>query len=295
MNVEYVLLVVMAFASSIKALIQGSFSRKHMKNSQDALMYNCVMFAAAALIFAVCFVFSGEKLPSLATVFLASCMGFCSLFFQLFYSKALARGSVSLTAMINNFSLLLPITLGALAFGEKISVLQICGVALFAAAMMLTVSPENGKKNDIKWLLMTLTCMTASGTVAMVQKIHQHTAAAGESFGFIVIANLSALIFSGIVYLVKDRQGKEKRTVPLTMNIIAPILLVGLILGVYHLMSLYLNGVIDSVIMYPVTNVANLMFITFWGVVIFKDKLPFKKILALLVGAASIVLINLKF
>ena len=291
---EYFLMVFMSFASSVKSLIQGKFGREHMKNNQDALLYNTLMFAATALIFVVWFCVKGEGLPSWPTVLLASVMGLCETVFQLCFTKALSRGSVSLTAMINNFYLLFPILFGALVYGERVTAMQGVGVILFGAAMVLTASPENGKKNDIKWLLMALACMSCSGIISVAQKFHQHMPCSDEGSAFIVVDNLMALVTSGLVCLLRRRRDGEKATVLLTPTLTGSILLVGLILGGYHLTSLYLNGVTDSVIMYPILSVTNLLFTALWSVVIFKDRLTLKKGLALLVGTASIVLINLR-
>lgn len=291
---DYVLMVLMAFASSVKALIQGVFGRKHMKNSQDALMYNCLMFAATAGIFLIyMLLFTSEGFPSLTTILLAGCMGLSSTIFQTFYTKAMGRGSVSLTMMINNFYLLFPIVASNLMYNERVAPVQIAGIVLLAVSMLLTATPERGKKNDIVWLLLAVTCMACSGFVAIIQKVHQRSAFAAESTGFVVTSNLTALIFSSAVYQFRKLKGGEQRTVRLTLDVVLPILLVGLILGGYHMLALYLNRVTNSVIMYPVINVTNLMFGALWGAVIFKDKLSLRKGLALAVGAASIALINL--
>ena len=56
----YLLLPFLSFIASVKALIQGRFGRRYGKNSQDAVMYNCVMFAATALYF-LCCIYSQAK------------------------------------------------------------------------------------------------------------------------------------------------------------------------------------------------------------------------------------------
>ena len=74
---------------------------------------------------------------------------------------------------------------------------------------------------------------------------------------------------------------------------VAPIVLVGLIMGLYNVLTLYLSGRLDSVIMYPAINVINMAFTTLWSVTVFKDRLSRRKALALLIGTASVVLISL--
>ena len=64
-------------------------------------------------------------------------------------------------------------------------------------------------------------------------------------------------------------------------------------LGVYNVLTLYLNGKLDSVIMYPVLSVGGMAFTTLWSVTIFKDKLGCKKALVLLLGTLAVVLISL--
>lgn len=289
----YLLLPFLSFIASVKALIQGRFGRRYGKNSQDAVMYNCVMFAATALIFFILYLFSGEGLPGAPTVYLAVIVGACSVAFQFFYTKALGRGSVSLTALINGFYLIFPTTLGALAYGEAIAPVQMVGAALFVATMLLTVTPEQGRRNDGKWLAMALACMAASGTVNALQKVHQHTEAHAEYMSFIVVSNIAAFAFSLLIYWIHRARTGERRTAPFTPNVVAPIVLVGLIMGLYNVLTLYLSGRLDSVIMYPAINVINMAFTTLWSVTVFKDRLSRRKALALLIGTASVVLISL--
>lgn len=288
----YLLLPFLSFIASVKALIQGRFGRQYGKNSQDAVMYNCVMFAATALIFFILYLFSGEGLPSAPTVYLAVIVGACSVAFQFFYTKALGRGSVSLTALINGFYILFPTVLGIAAYGERIVPVQMVGAALFVATMLLTVTPEQGRRNDGKWLAMALACMAASGTVNALQKVHQHTAAHAEYTSFIVVSNIAAFVFSLLIYWIHRARTGERRTAPFTPRVVAPIGLVGLILGLYNVLTLYLSGRLDSVIMYPAINVINMAFTTLWSVTVFKDKLSRRKALALLVGTVSVVLIG---
>lgn len=289
----YLLLPFLSFIASVKALIQGRFGRQYGKNSQDAVMYNCVMFAATALIFFILYLFSGEGLPSAPTVYLAVVVGACSVAFQFFYTKALGRGSVSLTALINGFYILFPTVLGIAAYGERIVPVQMLGAALFVATMLLTVTPEQRRRNDGKWLAMALACMAASGTVNALQKVHQHTAAHAEYTSFIVLNNIAAFVFSLLIYWIHRARTGERRTAPFTPRVVAPIGLVGLILGLYNMLTLYLSGRLDSVIMYPAINVINMAFTTLWSVTVFKDRLSRRKALALLIGTASIVLIGM--
>ena len=140
---------------------------------------------------------------------------------------------------------------------------------------------------------MALACMAASGTVNALQKVHQHTAAHAEYTSFIVVSNIAAFVFSLLIYLIHRARTGERRTAPFTPRVVAPIGLVGLILGLYNVLTLYLSGRLDSVIMYPAINVINMAFTTLWSVTVFKDKLSRRKALALLVGTASVVLIGM--
>ena len=167
------------------------------------------------------------------------------------------------------------------------------GAALFVATMLLTVTPEQGRRNDGKWLAMALACMAASGTVNALQKVHQHTAAHAEYMSFIVVSNIAAFAFSLLIYWIHRARTGERRTAPFTPNVVAPIVLVGLIMGLYNVLTLYLSGRLDSVIMYPAINVINMAFTTLWSVTVFKDRLSRRKALALLIGTASVVLISL--
>lgn len=65
----------------------------------------------------------------------------------------------------------------------------------------------------------------------------------------------------------------------------------GICMAFANIINLYLSGVMDAVIFFPVVNGANIVLTTPAGIVLFKESLTKKQWVGLLLGAISLLFI----
>jgi len=284
----YILLIVfLSFIAATKACIQGLFSRKLIKNSTDNIFYNTLIFLSTVIVFVIIF---GIQIPSKITLYCGLMYGLLSVVFQISYVSALSTGPVSLTVLLTNFSLAIPILVAAFIYNEIPSTTQLIGVIILLFCFKLVTRKRNDKNISMRWLLLSLTCFFSAGLSFTVQKIHQNTAFKGEYQAFTIFAYLFATVLSFIIYYYRNT--KKKRTVPFDYKILLSSLIIGLILGGYNTTVLYLSGTIKSVILIPMLNGLSTIFVTLYGIIVFKDELSKKQIISIVLGVVSIVLIS---
>lgn len=283
----YILIVFLSFIAATKACIQGLFSRKFIKNSTDNIFYNTLIFLSTVIVFVIIF---GIQIPSIITFYYALVYGLFSVAFQILYVSALSAGPVSLTVLITNFSLTIPILAAAFIYNEIPSTIQIIGVIILLFCFILVAKKDRNEKITIRWLLLSLTCFFSAGISFTVQKIHQNTEFKGEYQSFIICAYLFAAILSYLICI--HRKTKKKRTVPFDYRILLSSLVIGIILGGYNISVLYLSGIIKSVILIPLLNGLSTIFATLYGVIVFRDELSKKQIISIVLGITSIILIS---
>jgi hypothetical protein len=103
---KYLLIPLLVILALSKVTLQSGFSKKHNKGLSDNVFYNFLMFATVAVIFSFFLINVGA---TATTIFHGVIMGVLSICYQVFYICAFSKGKISLTIIINNFSMLIPL------------------------------------------------------------------------------------------------------------------------------------------------------------------------------------------
>jgi len=294
MNPLYLLAIFgLAVLATAKVTIQSAFGKKIMQTNADALFYNAMLFAFAAVI-AIPLTLAENQSLSWATCLYGAAFGVLSIVFQFFYANAFRAGSVSLTVLINNFSLIIPIIFGTIWYDEPLTIARIIGIVLLFVSFFLSVKKDSkfGAFN-VRWLIYTLICFFSGGFASVVLKLHQHTASKEQRSGFVLFAYIVAFALSALIYLYKYKSVHIKITYKLSPKVWIPAAFAGMILGVYQKFNLLLAGIIDSAVLFPIVGCSVTIMMTVVGVIIFKDKLKKIQIAGIVVGLASIALISI--
>jgi drug/metabolite transporter (DMT)-like permease len=67
---------------------------------------------------------------------------------------------------------------------------------------------------------------------------------------------------------------------------------VGLFFGCCNLLNTSLAGMLDSAIFFPTLNIGTILLSMLLGVIVYKEKIGKREALVLMLGAASIILLN---
>ncbi|HOP10398.1 MAG TPA: EamA family transporter [Oscillospiraceae bacterium] len=294
MNPLYLLAIFgLAAMATTKVTIQSAFGKKIMQTSADALFYNGMLFAFAAVI-AIPLTIAEKQTLSITTCLYGAAFGILSIIFQFSYANAFRTGSVSLTVLINSFSLIIPILFCSIIYEEPLTVNRIIGMILLFISFFFSVKKDSkfGKFN-VRWLIHTLICFFSGGFASVVLKLHQHTESKEQYSGFVLAAYIVAFTLSALLYYYKYKSVHVKVTYKLTPKVWIPAAFAGIILGVYQKFNLFLAGIIDSAVLFPIIGCSVTIMMTICGVLIFRDKLRKIQILGIGIGIISIALISM--
>lgn len=262
-------------------------------NTSDKLIrQNAVSFAVSALIPLIILRFDFLKIFGISEFSLYMSVLFsCSIILTyLTQMKAMALGNSSSTMLIYSCGFLIPIIFGAIAYGEKISVIQLSGLFLLMPALYFIINPQKSGKFSLKWLIFSLLSMSGSGCTAVLQKIHQHSKHNDE---FLSLLSLEFILASVILFIIgllirkkTDEQGSRCK------NISASVVN-GVFIGVLNTLNLRLAGKLPAVIVFPIYNIGSLVLS---GVILsfmYKEKLSNKEKIGLVLGILGILLIGI--
>ena len=137
-----------------------------------------------------------------------------------------------------------------------------------------------------------ITLLTCAG-IGLLQKVHQTSEYKNELMGFLIVAFVTSSIISLGGYFVFKRQentiAKEKATKKWVLNFILALVICGVGVAGNNAINLYLSGVIDAAIFFPIANGVPLLCSLLVSFVLFKERLKKKQLWGLLVGIVAIV------
>lgn len=282
---------------SLAAALSGSIAKKYYTDKATAdlsggFVFNAVGCITAALIL-LCW--GGFGSASAFTVVLGVAFGAITALQGITNIAALQVGPMSYTSVIISFSTLISALSGVMFFDEELGWAQIVGIALMLVSFLLaTKSDGEEKKANLKWLSLCLIAFAATGGIGVMQKAHQSSEHQNELNAFLIIAFLSSAILCAIFAVLLKRKGsRDDATRSKNQNqaliMIAIMIAGGACIAVNNKFNLYLSGVMDSAVFFPIVNGGGLVLTTLSAVLLFKERLSKKQWIGVVFGIASVV------
>lgn len=285
---------------SLAAALGGGIAKKYFTNQNPTGLSGGFVFnAVGCLSAAVILLFWGGFGPSsLFTVVLGITFGAVTALQGITNIVALQIGPMSYTSVIISFSTLISALSGLMFFGESLGWAQIVGIVLMLISFLLAAN-NNGeeKKANLKWLLACLIAFAATGGIGIMQKVHQSSAHLGELNAFLIIAFISSAILCAIFAAFLKKREKIDTCIDETVQTskkqlcisLAVMVAGGVCIAVNNRFNLYLSGVMDSAVFFPIVNGGGLVLTTLAAVLLFRERLSKKQWVGLLFGIASVV------
>ena len=289
--IDFVIISVLILLASTKVVLQSKFS-KRVGGVFGNIAFNGAMFAAGAVFFTPFLIKNGADMPTLAAGVI---MGVLSVAFQLCYLFAFSCGNTSLTVIIGNFSMLMPIAVSVAYCGESFGATKILGTAMAILSCCLTGAKgksESGgnAQSRGKWLFFTFAAFLCNGAIAVNQKLYAVNTPSPKSFEFVAISYIAATVLSALVYgvLLLAKKGTEaSREITFSPRDLLPGLIIGVILGVFQSLYTYANSVIDGTLLFPTYNCGVSIVTLLAGRIIFGEKLSVKGKVGAAVGIVA--------
>ena len=297
---EYLLLPLGCALASLKVTLQSKFSKSGKHTLSQNVFFTAIMFAVISLMFLPT-LFDGRITAT--TVFYAALLGSFSLLYQILYVIALSMGRMTLTVIINNFGMLIPMLVAILFLGEDFTLPIGIGAALALTSLCLSVANKSKKKKvrikeAIKdgegaiWLILTLLVFLTNGIASLSQKLY--TARAGEDFQlfeFICIAYMIAAVEAFAVFGILAPRNKKKGIKLVSRGTVLLGCAVGASLGVFQCVNTIAMSLIDATIYYPAYNCGTSIMLALIGAILFKERFTVRQYIGIGIGVVAILLL----
>ena len=234
-----VILLVIAYAllAIVKLYVQSKYSKKNVHNFTDTVIFWAFIF----LIIAICFIpvaIINHEINTSILIY-AILAGIFTVFFQLFYTLALACGPVGISSfltsadssfltssfltsadssfLISSFltsaSSVVYIVYSIIVFNEKITPFKIAAFVLFVAALACNIKKDKSKNINAKWIiLISLTCLfLIAGSI--VSKYFARDFAGDYKTGFLAIEYIVSFVLTAIIAIPLVLNNKTKPSI----------------------------------------------------------------------------------
>ena len=300
-----IMLIVSITVCLLYGISRKVFSRQFAGSLKPVNFFNGIVSIVSAC---VLLIWGGVGTISSFTLLTGLAFGLLTAMQYLFMLKAISVGSWAYTTLVATISTIIPTLSGWLLWIESISLVQIIGIVLMFACFILSTDLSSGenKKLSLTWLFYAILVFFCTGGIGVMQKVHSTSIYSGEQNGFLLLAFAFATVFAFTMFTIVHF--KERRNKPtITENKkseqvkvwdkyyswvwIIIIILSGVCVAMNNKYNLYLSGVLDSALFFPLVNGSNLILTTLFSCFIFKDKLKKLQWLGLIIGMVSVTLL----
>jgi drug/metabolite transporter (DMT)-like permease len=286
---------------SLAVALGGGIAKKYYTDRDSTwlsggFVFNAVSSFAAAIVL-LCWGGFGTQISAF-TALLGIIFGAVTALQGITNIAALQIGPMSYTSVIISFSTLISALSGVMFFGEDLGWSQIVGIVLMLVSFVFAAKNDGDeKKANLKWLLLCLVAFAATGGIGIMQKVHQSSEHRGELNAFLIIAFISSAVICALLAVVlKMRENKAASEEAKSPNcnkqfwiMLAIMITGGACAAANNKFNLYLSGVMDSAVFFPIVNGGGLVLTTLAAVLLFRERLTAKQWFGVVFGIASVV------
>ena len=208
--------------------------------------------------------------------------------FVLFKGKAMNAGSVSVTTLVGNASLLVSIVFSSIVWGEKIGIADVLGLALLFSGIILATYSKSNADTDKKWKYYAIVFFLLSAAVGIIFKGFGKSGVSNHTGDMLIVSAAVMTVFYFFMLCV----GKDK-TLPFSKKkFLVVALAAGILSCLYNRLNITLSGLMDAVIFFPAFNGGVVVLSGVLSGIIFKEKLSKKQWVGFSLGLLAIFVIG---
>ena len=218
--------------------------------------------------------------------------GFLFLASLALYQYNIQRSGTVLSAVFSKLGIIIPTVLSFTLFGETARPLQIIGILLAVAAILVINAKKNDpsapiteKKNHTATAIRLLILLLVGGACDSMTKFFEFIGDRSDDDRFMFFNFFFAFVYACVMF-IREKKRISKYDV-----------LFGLLLGIpnYFCTRFLLKALVElpSFIVYPSYSVATVIVISVVGRVFFKEKLTKQQLLGVGIILAALVLLNI--
>ena len=289
---EYFFMAVSILSSVSGNMILHAYKNRSFKTPGDVFLFNAGISCIWFVVMLAWSVLSGDFSISAGSVIYGVIYGVILCMFWYFKTQSMSSGPVALSTLIGNCAFIIATWFGVVYANETVVPIQFVGMVIIVIALVMCINPWNSsQKLTPSWFVWCGAFFLAGGLLGMFNKVFGKSAFLQEINAMILIASLvSAALFALLGFLINKTTHHPKPQI--YKDSLIYIVTCGFFGCIYIRMSLWLAGVIPSVILFPVGNGANVLLSTLCGLLLFKEKLKITEIIGIFVGLGAILLIG---
>ena len=291
------LIILSVVTCAFMSILRGIYSKKYPMSGvylwRFIFIQNIFCFSAILLIY----IFSKTEFKfSTFSVLLGVMLALSNVLSLEGTLKAQAYGSFAYTSVITALSAIIPSMSAPIFFGEKATLSQYIGIGLMIICIILSPEKDEEKQGvSMKWLAFCAVAFVFSGTVGVVQKIHQNSVVHKTEMPALLLTCFSvSFVLSGIK-LFAERRRLEKTGGSLDKLTTAVFLfpaISGFCFAFPHTINLFLSGKLSSVVFFPTINLCPMILTMLYAVFGFRERLSAKRWAGIAVGILSTVFVS---
>ncbi|MBE5765619.1 MAG: hypothetical protein E7335_00380 [Clostridiales bacterium] len=294
-----ILLTVSVIMNLLYSVLRNSFCKKSQPNNSDMQVFNAVSSLISAITLAMIALVSNTlTMPSTYTLLLGIVFGIVTGVSSIMNLKALECGPLSYTSIICSCSMIIPALSGFVMYGDPVSASQWIGIALMLVSFVCAVDSRGDRNSGVgvsfKWFFLALGTFFCSGSVGIMQKIHQGSQYKDELSIFLVIAFLVATLTSILLTFYYSKTKNEKVTVLSGDNMkrfAIYTLVTGFGFALCNQINMFLAGAMPSIVFFPIVNGAGMLLTSAAGIFIWKERFTNRQWFGMVTGAVAIFLL----
>lgn len=283
LNVFYLISIILGISG--QNIVKKPYTKK--TNGGGVYFFNTLVSATALLFFALT---SAELHFDFSIVPYA--IGFAATYSvaSIFSILAIANGSLSLTSLCTSFSLMIPTFYGLIFLKDAIGLGFVPGLILLAISLFLINKPDKNARVSVKWLIFVLLAFLGNGMCTVMQNMQQRAFVGAYKSEFMILsyAMVAAVMLS--MALLKDRKNLKQHVK--AGWYVAPIC--GALNGMVNLFVMILSARMAVSLMFPLISAGGLVVTYLVSRFVYKEKLTKLQFAGFVLGAAAVVLLNIK-
>lgn len=207
----------------------------------------------------------------------------------IFLTKAISVGSLSLTSLINNCSLIIPTLYSLLFLNESGRPMLYAGIVLLIVALILVNKTSETTPITGKWLLYVSISFIGNGMCSLTQKLQQYAFDGAGKNELMIIALVIVIAGSVIMSAVTER---KKITIYAKHGAFKG-LICGVANGIVNMLVMVLLGRMPASAVFPLISGGGIVLTHAVSRFLYKEKLSRRQTFGFVLGILSIVLLNL--
>lgn len=202
---------------------------------------------------------------------------------------AISCGSLSLTSLIVQYSLLIPTVYGLFFLNDNISIGLIPGIILLLISLMLINKKSGCITFSFKWVISVFIAFLGNGMCSVIQKMQQVKFNGDYKDEFMIIALFIVFVIVVFLSIIKERK-----------EIISYVgcgshlgVLCGIMNGMVNLFVMILSGIMPVSLMFPLISSGGIITTYIVSKFVYKENLSRIQFVGFILGISSIVLMNI--